>query len=116
MFFPRYEKLSNATLPTNTDLYVHIMYFISSKVFKFLERFRIGSQMALGPGPTLGFIGPCISHQTLIELISNFSIIFACTLQFIRFERLLLAIMREKYTKKLHLHFPYYACYSEENA
>ena len=42
-------KLSNDILPTNTDLYVHIMYFNSSKMLKFLGRFRIRARTHIRP-------------------------------------------------------------------
>ena len=42
-FFQHIKKFR--TLPTNTDLYIHIMYFNSSKIFKFLGQFWIGARM-----------------------------------------------------------------------
>ena len=39
----------NDAIPTNTDLYVHIMYFNSSKIFKIFWWFRIGSWMHIRP-------------------------------------------------------------------
>ena len=49
LFSSRYLKLSNDTLPTSTDLHVHIMYFNSSKILKLLGWFRIGAQMHFRP-------------------------------------------------------------------
>ena len=49
MLFPTYLKLSNDTLPSNTDLHVHIIYFNSWKIFKFLGRFIIGARMHIRP-------------------------------------------------------------------
>ena len=39
-------------IPANTDLYVHMIYFNQSKIFKFLGQFRMGG--ALNAYPTLG--------------------------------------------------------------
>ena len=35
--FPKTLKTLIRYIPANTDLYFHIMYFNSSKIFKFLE-------------------------------------------------------------------------------
>ena len=43
-------------IPTNTDLYVHIMYSNLWKIFQFLGRLECTS----GPGSTLGLIEPCV--------------------------------------------------------
>ena len=40
--FPKILKTRILYIPTNTDLFVHIMYINSSKIFKYLGRFKKG--------------------------------------------------------------------------
>ena len=46
------------TLNTNTDLYVHIMHFNSSKIFNFLGWFRTEARIHIMPWVQHWFIGP----------------------------------------------------------
>ena len=71
MFFPTYSKLSKDTFPTNADLYVHIIYFNSSKLRLFLERFRIGARMHMRPCIEYKFIS---NSKTRYYLSKNLDI------------------------------------------
>ena len=52
MFFSKILKIFERYIPTNTNLYVHIMYFNSSKklkIFRDLEWWAPNAYQALGP-------------------------------------------------------------------
>ena len=54
IFSSKILKILECCILTNTDLCVHIMYFNSSKIFKFLGHFRMGDpECTSGEGPTL---------------------------------------------------------------